>query len=349
MSNKAKVRREDGKVWLEGVAGVNFGTTPNTTMGAFAAAARAAGAVDITYDYLMGVSASGFRFQISKNWCVTSPISHCGHETQDGALAAIPFEIAELSCEEDDAAEVAKIREAVSESVHRGVPVVYRNEEDGVILGLTDEGEWLCIHPQRRRHSGYFELGGHDAVFVERDWPWCLYVLGERKDPPPDARQLAIESLRLAVSLFNGPDAEGNPPCGVVAWEKWIGDLQDEARFAGGGLWMENHWLYLSLKSAHQCASAYLRRVAPLFADEPAAHLWEAAGLYAKQTEEALEGPSPDLAPCPWQRTDKEEAMWAPEWTRDSRLRQVKALRNALEFEQQAITVIEAALAATRA
>ena len=102
MAEETKVRREEGRTWIDGVADVNFGATPNTTMGALAAAAQAAGAKEMTYEYLMSVSGSAFRFQLCKNWCVTSTISHCGYGTEKGAFAALPLEVEQLSCKETE-------------------------------------------------------------------------------------------------------------------------------------------------------------------------------------------------------------------------------------------------------
>ena len=331
------VRHEGDRVWVEGVEAMEAmatnETTPNTTMAAFALALQTAGE-SISYEYLMGVSGSAFRFQLAEGWCVAATISHCGYETETNALAAIPYDVVELASEEEDADGVSATRRAVVASIDRGIPVVYRIMEDGLIVGYQKGGEeFLCVHPQER-----FVPRG---IFTEERWPWCAFILGDDKTPAPDPWECAEKALQLAVELFHKEKEHDRPLCGARAWTTWIEELRDDALFVDNARWLENWWLYLSLLSARKCAASYLQTVAEQSPRAVSDGLRRAAELYGTMAVEVLAAPSPEVAPCPL----KPNRAYAPRWPKECRLRQADILTDALDLERKAIAEIERALA----
>jgi len=331
------VIREDGKVRVEGIVAMEAMATnektPNTTMAAFALALQAAGE-DLTYEYLMGVSGSAFRFQLAEDWCVTSTISHCGYETETNMFAAIPYEVTCLNVEEDDVEGVQRARRAVAASIDKGIPAVYRIMEDGLIVGYEETNTaFLCVHPQER-----FTPRG---IFVEERWPWCIFVLEEGEAQEGDARHFAQNALQLAVDLFHKDREHDQPLCGPPAWTAWIEEVRDDALCESWDRWLSNWWLYLSLLSARRSAASYLRTVAGEFPDASSDHLLRAAELYGTMTSEVLPDPSAEVAPC---ALDGNRG-YAPEWSKEARLRQADLLKTALELEKKAIAEIEQALA----
>jgi len=306
--------------------------TPNTTMAAFALALQTAGE-ELTYEYLMGISGSAFRFQLADGWSVTSTISHIGYETETNGLAAIPYEISVFTVEEGDIGGIGNARREIAASIDKGIPAVYRLFEDGLIIGYDKAGETLlCVHPQRR-------LVPH-GIFVEERWPSSVFVFGERKTQDNDIRKYYRRSLELAVDLFEKEKEEGKPLCGERAWSAWIEHLSDDWLFKDGAKWIENWWLYLSLYSSRKCAGSYLQAIAKAFPDPVPDHLLRAAQLYETMAAKALLEPSPDVAPCPFMANQ----AYAPEWSKESRLRQIDALKAALELERKAIQEIRLAL-----
>jgi len=318
------VKREDGKVWIEGDAPLEFDLkTPNSTMKALSLIMQAAGE-NLTYEYLMGASGTAFRFQLHDKWCPSSAHSGCGTETHEGAMNTIPFEFTRYDVKKGDASGVASVRKAVAASIDRGMPVMYGSEEDGVVLGGD---EWLCVHPLK-------DYG--KRVFIDRKWPWAVVVFGGRKAPQPDARQCAVDALKMAVKLAKSGQV-GRYDCGLSAWQTWTGQLKGESSIDGGPNRLGNWWIYLSLADARRCASAYLRSVAGHFTGPARAHLRRAADLYAEMVDEILasEGPS-KIAPSPFEKNRK--------WTDEDRVKQAGILGRALVIEKQAIAEIQLAL-----
>jgi hypothetical protein len=75
--------------------------------------------------------------------------------------------------------EVPKARQAVVDSIERGVPVQYGNEEDRIIVGYQKNGEeWTCLHPLRDRGR---------KPFVPDQWPWGVAVFTHPKPVSPDS------------------------------------------------------------------------------------------------------------------------------------------------------------------
>jgi len=337
--NEHKLTEEFAQNTMKKIEGINAmkamatnEETPNTTMAAFSLALQAAGE-NLTYEYLMGVSGSAFRFQLADDWCETSTISACGYNTESNALNAIPYEVAFYDAQEDDAEGVKEIRRAVVDSINRGIPVIYRIEEDGLIIGYDNGGEaFFCVHPQERLTPR--------GIFVEKRWPWCIFVLGKKKVSKQNLQQYDQQALQLAVDLFRKNKEEGMPLCGELAWMTWIDELQNDSLFKRGAKWLKNWWLYISLLSARKCAAIYLKTIADKFPDTVSDGLLRAAEMYETMTTEILVPPSPEVAPCPL----KTSRAYAPEWPRECRHRQADILKRALDLERKAIGEIEKAL-----
>ena len=85
------VRREDGRVWLEGVSGWSPGERESSVHAAQAAVMEAVGE-DVSYEYLVGVSGLAFRMQVSKDGlCPSSPHSFCGYGCHARSSQCLPW------------------------------------------------------------------------------------------------------------------------------------------------------------------------------------------------------------------------------------------------------------------
>ena len=126
-----KIRREEDRVWLEGINGWFVGDRESSVHAAQAAVMEAVGE-EISYFELLGTAALAFRMQVSKDGlCPSSPHSFCGYQCVAGSVNALPWHIKVYEVKADDAEAVKVARQAVIESIEHGVPVQY----DGA-LGL---------------------------------------------------------------------------------------------------------------------------------------------------------------------------------------------------------------------
>jgi hypothetical protein len=337
---KTVVRRNGDRVWLEGVRGWFVGDRESSVHAAAAAVMEALGE-ETSYEYLVGVSGLAFRMQVSKEGlCPSSPHSFCGYPCHARSSQALPWQLQILSAEADDADRVQEARQAVVESIDRGIPAQYGSEEDGIIVGYCKGGaEWICFHPMR---------DGGTQTFLETDWPWGIALYTGRKDELLDRRELALGALEQAVVMAATDEAEGYY-LGETAWADYLhklSALQGADEEARQGAMVGNSWIYECLAQYRGAAAYYLRDIAGEFAPKAASHLLRAADLYEEMADRVLRDEAHGLlsiAPLPW--TLGEGGTWTNEMRED----QIARLQAALPLERQAIRELERALGATGA
>jgi hypothetical protein len=235
----------------------------------------------------------------------------------------LPWKVRVYSGRRVEADDGREIRQAIVDSIHRGVPVQYGREEDGIIVGYQNGGaEWLCFHPERD--------DGRTMV-VEPVLGWGVAVFTSRKETLPETGPLALAALRQAVRMAGARQA-GGYLVGFEAWEQYIARLErleTADRRPGNDVWLGNAWIYACLAEHRRCAAGYLRDVAgglPTAAAEP---VGRAAGLYEAISAEIL--------------TDHGSAFCGL-WTGEARPEQVRRLRDALPLERQAIAALGQAI-----
>lgn len=214
---KTTVRREGDRVWLEGVNGWFVGDKESSIHAAQEAVMQAIGE-DISYVDLLGTSGLAFRMQVSKDGlCPSSPHSFCGYQCVAGSVNALPWKITVYEAKADDVEAVKVARQAVVDSILRGVPVQYGSEEDGIIVGYQKDGEeWICFHPLRE---------GGTKTFVETNWPWGIAVFTEPKETVPSKRELALDALKQAIEMSEAEEADGYY-LGDKAWDDYLTKLR---------------------------------------------------------------------------------------------------------------------------
>jgi hypothetical protein len=329
------VIREDDRVWLEGVSGWFVGDQESSVHASQAAVMQAVGE-DVTYEDLLGASGLAFRMQVSKDGlCPSSPHACCGYQCVAGSVRALPWQIQVYEVKPEDAEGVKNARQALVESIDRGVPVQYGSEEDGITIGYQKGGEeWICLHPMRE---------GGNTSFVETTWPWGIAVYTGPKTTVPSKREVALNALAQAVEMSETEEADGYF-LGFAAWDNYIAKLRalkEEDEETRQRAMLGNSWIYENLAQARRRAAIYLRDVASEFLDEAAAHLRAAADLYERLATEVLcdsEHCVITVAPLPWSLREGE--TWAGEMRAD----QIRRLEAALPLERQAIDEIRAAL-----
>jgi hypothetical protein len=332
---KTKVCREGDRVWLEGVSGWFVGDRESSVHAAQAAVMDAVGE-DMTYEYLVGVSGLAFRMQVSKEGlCPSSPHSFCGYPCVARSTKALPWKLEIFEVKAEDTAKVEEARQAVVESIDRGVPVQYGSEEDGIIVGYQKGGaEWICLHPMR---------DGGNKTFVETAWPWGIALFTERKQEMPSKRELSVGALQQAVEMAEAREAKGYH-VGFQAWGAYLEKLralQETDEETQKGAMLGNSWIYECLTQYRGAAAQYLRDIAGEFTPQAAEHLLKAADLYERMSNEILRDSEHCLltiAPLPWSLEEGRA------WTNEMRQEQIKRLEAALPLERQAIQEIGQAL-----
>jgi len=225
-------------------------------------------------------------------------------------------------------------REAIVKSIEAGKPVVAMDLDGGmdwgVIAGYLDGGKKLLCRTYERRGEEYSP---------QQKWPWLVWVL-ERKAKPPDRKATIVGSLRQAVDLANTPKYD-RYISGFAAYEAWVRDLSDEARFenldqkALHGQMHANAWCYYSLYDARASASRYLFSVKGVFPTAAAGHMLKAAELFKQIACKLRDGQR--YAPFPRQ-------LQGHPWTKEMRAAEAEVLREVMVLEREAVSEIETAL-----
>jgi hypothetical protein len=343
-----EVRREKGRVWIEGVKGFHPGEYASSPHGCQARILETLGE-DLSYDDLLCYSGFAFRVGIHREMCPSAAHPCCGFMCMEGSNRALPwrmrvYEAAPWSApKEDRAAFEAQACAAIADSIERGVPVHYGGEEDGLIIGYGDEGRrWLCLHPY---HKGGRELFWHDEAegFVGGSWPWGIVVWTEPKaaDERVADNELTVAALQQAVEMWATERREAYY-VGEAAYGHWLGWLHDiesgKVEDAAPGM-QGNGWCYDVLVHSRRIAGGWLGQKADSYSGQAADKLRAAADHYTRIAELCMEG-----LDCPWDLTL--DPQRSAEWTAELRGEQIARLEAAREHDRAAVDAIEDALGA---
>lgn len=326
---------EGGRVIL-GFEKLDWGGSPrrraNSTMEAFAAVLRAMG-MDMPYERLMGLSGQAFRVQVAhETFCPSAACAGPGFNTEDTAAQATGCPITWWKVEHADVPpDPDALGRAIVESVDRGIPALYCNEETSPIVGYRDGGKTLILRD-------YFTCHVPDSGYTEAKKPAWVIGFVHPRPAPPDYQKTVIDSLHLALRLAR-TESFGTYHSGFRAWEVWIDRLRNgfpEGREIAFPEMLGNWYPYASLVNARQAAAAYLNDVARLFPGDAEHHLRKAAALFDR-LQESLHARF-DVVPAPWEVKEKSP------WTQAQRDTQASVMEAALDLERQGVSEIEEAV-----
>ncbi|MFO7956157.1 MAG: M56 family metallopeptidase [Candidatus Brocadiia bacterium] len=330
----AKVRREGGKVWIEGMEDVDWGgsffTREDSQARCLVEALRCFGR-DADYVDVLGLSGAAFKLTMAPNLFVAEVHSEMGMEWPDIVSRvwgvdydwqAIPFS------DEENPDWREELREAAAESIGRGVPLFYMNGEWNLLVGYREDGGAFICKPYDGSEKGYKESETPTGFVGEAWFASVLRPAGQ----PADRRESVIRSLRTAVELANrGSEKDGERLFGFEAYGAWIAALEEDREDA----WKHgNAFSYSQVLTSRQAAAAYLRRVADELGGDAAGHLRAAADRYAAIARRLEEGK--DCVMWPWEE----------KWTVKNRAKEADLLRRSQADERAAVAEIAAALKA---
>lgn len=331
------VKREGGKVWIEGVPTLGWGKGRECTfLGALEAATAA---TDHTYQYsdLMGWSGMAFRARWfspegSPRWCPSSPVGEMDEEIAATAKATgWPLRVGFV--EKDDPAKLRSVAADIVASVGAGRPVLAYEPKLNmdVVFGYEDDGKTLLLRDYFKPETP-LKLAPSELGFL-------TISLGDF-GAAMSRREAMIEGLRMAVRNWRRErfsEGPGEYWYGDAALARWLSDIRrfdDYSQEEKSSLCSVGWWNYVSLVDARHAAAAFLRENVSLLPEGAAGPLARAAGLYEQEAE--LLGAA--LA-------KRDVFTGSPEgWSKDRQERECKLLAQARSLESSAITQVEGAL-----
>ena len=345
-----RVKRDGGKVWIEGVKGFSPAEYADSVHGSQARILQAVGE-ELTYDDLISYSGFAFRVGVNKGMCPSAGHPCCGYMCLKNAYRALPWQTKTYELFPGDkkpAEEVARLKAeacaAIKDSIDLGVPVHYGGEEDGLIIGYADAGRrWWCLHPYHKWGAEPFWHDEAKGFAGGKDkWPWGIVVW--LKPKPADRRvaerELTLAALKQAVEMWRTEKREKAYFCGEAAyahWLKWLrgvnaGTVEKPKEGMQG-----NGWYFDVLTHSRDIAGRWLNKKAEGFDGDAREQLLNAADHYAQIGPVCMKG-----LECSWELALPPNKF--EEWTSEKRQDQIKRLEAARDHDRAAIAAIEKAL-----
>jgi hypothetical protein len=343
-----RVRRENGRVWIEGVPRLRWGASPEPTyIGALEAAFRASER-PLNVTTLMGDSGLAFRLRWATReqgnaWCGSGP---CGEwPAEVAALGAATGYVFEFEPPELRRPLPPEYLARITLHIDRGWPLLgFGKQMDmAVIFGYEAGGQRLLL-------SDYW-ASEEPLVLAADDVKAVCAFLQRIAEPAP--RAVAVRAgLQLVLQRWNEGVIDPDPITGATyhygaaGYERWIADLERVPQLSAsqvGNLWFLNGWTYSSLhmnRSEH--AAAYLRANAEHLPPAVRSSLHEAAQRYDEVRERLGKWDAAD--PAFGMVKQKKVESWTPE----VRARELALLRDVYGLEARAMSSIEQALSAAQ-
>ncbi len=234
------IKKEDGKVYIEGVRKVSWDTGEMCEFASALVSAMGCLGESIPYHYIMGTSGVAFRFTLSPgewefgNYSIRN-ISADPDEPIRRAFEAVgrEYAICQKGSRQDDAAKIM-------DSIERGVPVlafrVVGPSDCCIITGYDEGGEvllgWSTYQDIPDDHNiphdvtGYFRKPGwHDRLDG--------YILIGAKVERPPLRDVYLNALKWAVHLMRTPEM-AHKCTGLAALKMWAEEMTQEKYFPAG-------------------------------------------------------------------------------------------------------------------
>ena len=326
------VKREAGRVWIEGMEEVDWGgsffTREDSQVRCLTEYLKCAG-LEVDYVEVMGLSGAAFKVTMSPTLFVAEIHSEMGMDW-DEAMSRIWGIAYDASAFSFNAEKNPDWREellaAARESIGRGLPLFYMNGEWNLLVGYREDGFAFVCKAYAGGKAQYEDMETPGGFVGEA---WFASVLREAGNPAP-RRESILQSLRGAIDLATKPAEKGGERCyGFGAYETWIAGLEEDRE---GTSLHGNAFSYSQLLTSRRAAAEYLRRVADELGGDAALPLRAASERYDGIAQRLDDGR--DCVKHPW-----DEA-----WTPENRTKEAGMLRDSLEDERAAVAEIRKAL-----
>ena len=382
---KAGVRREGDRVWVEGVPDVKM--TNQMRLRGMEILLRHRGEMP-TLDDLLVHSGAAFHLCHGTKWELRTGLNTPSNPWDNLAAAygyesrwtpPVWFHVIQRMPADQRKAKTDAFLDELWKSVDAGRPpllggaygrcgmwrvvVGYDRENQKVCyIGGEKAYEWADLIDDKVKELGFWDMQVQGPVDPERQFTcgtWLAntaFLLGDKKRSPSE-RDRALAGLRLAVATFSG---KPNRAYGVTyhfgedAYEALAGDLRaldfpvdvEKKRPTEPEIYDMSHlWGQVNTIVTGRAAAARFCESAAKLMPPAALHLEDAAGVYRKEAELVKQAFAPFVGA--FDETKKEREAWLAE--EKNRKAGAAAVRRALEHERAAVAEIEKALAAIEA
>jgi transcriptional regulator with XRE-family HTH domain len=282
---------------LPGIMQLNWGKDMDCTWaGALYAALQYMGN-DVSYEYIMGISAACFRIAFAPVWDFSSVDALVVYDYAQIAYNALGYEL--IWADRIDKEQRKAERQNIIRDIKAGKPPIAINlriaPEWGIIAGYLDNGkEFLC---RTYFDQAIFDAQGDKPEFTEKMkitngyltadcWPFAIAHFGAKLERPSE-KQILLNSLQAKVESMAIPENRGYR-IGYEAYKAWVEGLLNDSLFEDASTQdverrlQVNDYQLLNLLDARSCAVKYLENSAVLLEGESAMLLTQMAELYGE-------------------------------------------------------------------
>lgn len=297
------------------------------------------------YDYIMGVTGACFRRIWNRDDGGNVDLSYLDPEPKRRIFEALGYEWHTVSLNR------TLMVDAIKQSVASGHPVLSFGfigpPEAGLITGYDVDGDIIY-------GWSYFQENADKGYYHIEDWfdkisqgpPFGLIVVGEQSLPKPTDRETLTSSLEWAIDLAHRTKRPNLPDhiCGLAAYDAWADSLEVDADYSADDAETMStramvHCDQVVMLHERQRAAGYLRRMAALV-PEVSETLTAAAALYQQVGQAA----GSVWTWGHWMEPAALQGLADPHTRREF----AAAIRNARKTEEQAVALLEQALATLR-
>jgi hypothetical protein len=321
-----RVTESKERVLIEGIPRLEWGKGMDTSFIRSCQVALNSLGEHYSYDYLMGISGTAFRFHFHPEWCPSAADATTGFSVAPVLFDSLGYQYDLLVIDDHKFSDIQKLYQRIIRQINSGIPIVAINlkvcPEWGVITGyLKNRPGILC--------RTFFD--DSENYSLAEHAPWLSFFIQEKQPAP--AGDIALKNaLEHAVVLAETKQFE-DYLSGFHALETWISSLRTYTSSAQKVAFDQhevNLTLYISLLDTRRAAATFMSGMGG-FVDQA-----EAITHVYRQEVELLEAGRANSLPS----FEADTEAWTPYVFRQ----QIEILEKVLHLEKEACTMIREAL-----
>ncbi|UCD94269.1 MAG: hypothetical protein JSU69_10975 [Candidatus Zixiibacteriota bacterium] len=344
---RGKPKRENGKVWIDGIPKLSWGVSGNCTYAGALAAALTVTNHPFTYSQIMGYTGLAFRVRWYRrtdinDWCPSSPVGEFPQEIDTTQrLTGWQFDVKERFGDPDP--HRGQFTPEIVKSIDSGIPVLgHADDLDvAVVYGYQREGDQLRFL--------WNDYNKPEFVALDQSTLGPMIIILKGHSPGMEKVDRFISALtspnwrRKSWTPENYPEKrEHSYLYGDDALKTWIADIEKADSFTPEQrekLFFVGWWCFAALRDARDAAATFMIEHAGLLGEKCSKPLDKAAEIYGRLAN-MLAQPfrDRDVFLGPW--TGKSINDWTPEVRR----REIEILSEVRKHDAAAIFEIDRAL-----
>jgi len=349
-ASNSGVRRENGRVWIDGVPALRWGESGECSFAGALSAALTVTDRPVAYSELMGASGLAFRVRWWRrfdepNWCPSSPVGEFSEEILT-VTDAIGWRVRQQSRMGETEYDMSAFAGEIRDSIDLGRPVVGYGDADlnvAVCYGYESSGDAMTFLWNAYNRDAH-------AVPAAKVGPWLLFL--NEPIEPLEARAMLKQALttpnwrrRRLESWRPQPGQDAAYLYGQEALRQWRQDIAQADGFSPEQqrtLFFVSWWCIDCLVDARRSAVTYLTRHLDVVDAEARGHLGRAAEAYGRLAQsvahESFEEHRAFLGPWTGRKFE--------DWSADVRSREADLLAEVASLDASAAAEIDKALVA---